>query len=179
MRPGSRHIFIEFTISSVDNDISGVISWFCYQMALDTSFHLSEVASVQVGKITPISSVVRVSKCLWRLLTMPSTEDMLNLYSFFSCYNGGGMLEGWGEVTTKCQLKKCGWNPFGKVWLSLYTHFSFPVPWCPWGRPLMALGWSLVVGIDEWYCNALRAEVRATQASSSRRVSSGKPSDFS
>lgn len=69
-------------------------------MALDPSFHLSEV--VKLGRATPISRVLRVYKRMSKLYTVPDTENVLNTWSyFFSYYNGGEIIENWGEVTTK------------------------------------------------------------------------------
>lgn len=125
--------------------VSGVIMWFCYQLALDTSS--LRLPSVKLGKVIPVSRVVRVCKCVSTLPTVPGTENVLNTCSyFFSYYNGGEIIEAWGEVTTKCELKQSIWNPFGNVWFHLYTIW-FSCALASMRETVHGLGVILMVGI--------------------------------
>lgn len=112
-------------MSFVSNGIIKGCQWGYYVVLLPVGirhFISLRLPSVKLAKVIPVSRVVRVCKCVSTLPTVPGTENVLNTCSyFFSYYNGGEIIEGWGEVTTKCELKQSIWNPFGNVWFHLYT----------------------------------------------------------
>lgn len=150
MRLGSQHVFIEFTMSFVSNGITKGCQRGYYVVLLPVGirhFISLRLPSVKLGKVIPVSRVVRVCKCVSTLPTVPGTENVLNTCSyFFSYYNGGEIIEAWGEVTTKCELKQSIWNPFGNVWFHLYTIW-FSCSLASMRETVHGLGVILMVGI--------------------------------
>lgn len=82
------HLSVTISLGAV----RGFITCFCYRMTLDISCHLSEVAVCELGKEVPVSRVVRICKWIYTLHTVPGTENVLNMCSyFFSYFDGGGV----------------------------------------------------------------------------------------
>lgn len=154
--------------------VSGVIMWFCYQLALDTS-SLWGCHLWNWGKWYPFLE-------LWGFANVYQHFPLCLAQKMSLILVAISLVIIMEEKLLKPEVRlppSVNWNNLFETLLEMfgftYIQFGFPVPWHPWERLFMVLGlsWWLGylerdrIGMDRWCWNAVRAEVGVTGSSSS------------